>query len=237
MNTNTPKILLIGDSIRLGYDALVKEAYRNQAQVLFPDDNCRFSTYVLRNLHEWAQGLGCTEDLACIHWNVGAWDTLTLFDDGPLVPLSAYEECMERICKRIDLLFPSAKKIFATTTPMAEHLFDNPKVMMRYNSDIEKFNDIAISVVKKYGHEINDLYALMSCQKEDYHSDTSHYYTKTGAQIITKKVCNEIDRAIGTEAGNIDFDMWFDKTDCYEGGAWLEKRAQVIKQRAQTLGV
>ena len=113
MNMTKPKILLIGDSIRLGYDALVREAYDNQAQVLFPSDNCRFSTYVLRNLHEWAQSLGCTQDLECFHWNVGAWDTLTLFDDGPLVPLSAYVDNMERICKRIDMLFPKAKKIFA----------------------------------------------------------------------------------------------------------------------------
>lgn len=231
-----PKILLIGDSIRLGYDALTREAYKDVAHVFFPSDNCRFSTYVLRNLHEWKEELKCTE-VDCVHWNVGAWDTLTLYQDGPLVPLDAYKDNLRRICKRMEILFPGAKKIFATTTPMREELFQSPEIFIRYNRDIEIYNEAAIGIVKEYGHEINDLYELMKDMSPDYHSDVAHYYTRKGAMVLTKRVCSVLDDALGIKSKEADYDSWFDKTDCYEGGAWLEKRAEIIRQRAMTLGV
>ena len=37
------KILLLGDSIRIGYGKYVSMAFEGQAQVYAPTDNCRFS--------------------------------------------------------------------------------------------------------------------------------------------------------------------------------------------------
>ena len=48
-------ILLIGDSVRKGYDKYVKESFQGKANVYFPDENCRFAQYVLRHLHEWIE--------------------------------------------------------------------------------------------------------------------------------------------------------------------------------------
>ena len=36
------KIILIGDSIRLGYCGFVKEVLADKAEVFFPEDNCKF---------------------------------------------------------------------------------------------------------------------------------------------------------------------------------------------------
>ena len=47
------KIVLIGDSIRKGYDAYVQEKLAGQAQVFFPEENCRFAQYVYLNLLGW----------------------------------------------------------------------------------------------------------------------------------------------------------------------------------------
>ncbi len=44
------KIILIGDSIRQGYDKYVKLAFENTAQVYYTNDNCRFTTYIIRHL-------------------------------------------------------------------------------------------------------------------------------------------------------------------------------------------
>ena len=47
------KIVLIGDSIREGYDRYVKQAFDGVAMVCYPPENCRFTTYIIRNLIEW----------------------------------------------------------------------------------------------------------------------------------------------------------------------------------------
>ena len=44
-------LLLIGDSIRVGYDKSVKKSLEGRANVLFPEENCRFASYLLRNFH------------------------------------------------------------------------------------------------------------------------------------------------------------------------------------------
>ena len=37
------KVLLLGDSIRMGYDKYVTEQLAGEAEVLFPSENCRFA--------------------------------------------------------------------------------------------------------------------------------------------------------------------------------------------------
>ena len=46
-------ILLIGDSIRIGYDKAVRNTLEGIANVYFPEENTRFASYVLRYLHEY----------------------------------------------------------------------------------------------------------------------------------------------------------------------------------------
>ena len=47
------KILLLGDSIRLGYDNYVKESLKNVADVYFPEENYAYTVNILRKLHAW----------------------------------------------------------------------------------------------------------------------------------------------------------------------------------------
>ena len=51
-------ILLIGDSIRIGYDKSVRDTLKDIANVYFPDENCRFASYVLRYIHEYKNLVG-----------------------------------------------------------------------------------------------------------------------------------------------------------------------------------
>ena len=61
-------LLLIGDSIRMGYDESVKKTLENKANVIFPEDNCRFAAYVLRHFHEYLGEIR-GENIDVIHWN------------------------------------------------------------------------------------------------------------------------------------------------------------------------
>ena len=93
-------VLLIGDSIRIGYDKAIKRTLEGKANVYFPEDNCRFASYVLRYIEEykWIVPEGKVDVL---HWNTGLWDCLRLYEEEPHTPLDFYAYYMERICQRI----------------------------------------------------------------------------------------------------------------------------------------
>ena len=145
-----------------------------------------------------------------VHWNAGLWDDLVMFDDKHLVSLEVYKENIERICNIIKILFPNAKMIFATSTPVQEELFT---VCKRYNNDTEIYNLAACEIVKKHGGEINDLYTLMKNAPIEYHSDLTHYYTKEGTKLITSQVVNCIGKSLEIKANDLDYEKLFAKEE------------------------
>lgn len=217
MRYKMKKILLIGDSIRMGYDRYVKAAFDGVAEVCYPKDNCMFSGVVLRFLPIWADELGCGKELDLIHFNAGLWDDLIMLDQMPLVSQQTYRENLERICVEIKLLFPTAKMIFATSTPVLETEADKSQsregtfksYYRRYNKDTEVYNDIAREVVEKHGGAINDLYTLLQNVPSKYHSDKTHYYTKDGTRLITEAVVSKIEAALNIRGKTLDFDQYF----------------------------
>ena len=186
-------ILLIGDSIRMGYDKSVKKSLDGIANVYFPDENCRFASYVLRYLHEYAGPLGC-ERVDVLHWNAGLWDCLRLFEEDPHTPKDIYAYYIERICMRIKKIFPDAKVIFATSTKVNSERTN--KDFMRYNDEIAEYNSIAVEIVRKYGFEVNDLYALSDTLPDSWHSDWVHYYTPEATKAFTDQVLAHLAAAL-----------------------------------------
>ena len=71
------KIVLLGDSIRKGYDKYVKMAFKDVAEVYYPTENCRFAAYLLRYIHGYKK-LVEEGEVDVIHWNAGLWDCLRL---------------------------------------------------------------------------------------------------------------------------------------------------------------
>ncbi len=189
-------VLLLGDSIRRGYDKSVKKSLEGKANVIFPEENCRFASYLLRSFHEYLNGVK-GDDIDVVHWNAGLWDCLRLFGEDPHTPVDIYEYYIERICIRIQKICPNARVIFATSTSViSEKMAMDCK---RYNEEIEKYNEAAINIVKKYGFEVNDLYAISSTLPEEAHSDAVHYYTSMGTEAFTKQVLSYVAPALGIE--------------------------------------
>ena len=188
------KVVLIGDSIRMGYDKYVKDALDGSAEVYYPAENCRFAVYVLRYLHEWKNAGNWGDDVDLVHWNAGLWDVLELFGDEPMTSIDYYGELILRIDKRIRMLFPKAKVVFATSTSVDEELAS--KDFFRHNSVIEKYNEKAVEVLKSTDTIINDLFSLSKTMGREYHSDFVHYYTEKGREKIGGRVlsviCNEL---------------------------------------------
>ena len=186
-------VLLIGDSIRKGYDVAVQNSLKPYAAVYFPKENCRFAAYVLRYVHEYKK-LVPDGNVDVIHWNAGLWDCLRIYEEDPHTPLDVYAYYIERICIRIKKVFPEATVIFATSTSvLSEQMGKNFK---RYNEEIEEYNKCAIEVVKKYGFIVNDLYAASLTLGEEGHSDPVHYYTPVGTEVFANQVISHIAAAL-----------------------------------------
>ena len=178
-------VLLLGDSIRVGYDKSVQAALSGKANVCFPEENCRFAAYLLRNLHEYRTLL--PEGKAdVIHWNAGLWDCLHLFEEEAQTPIDVYAYYIDRICKRIQKLFPEAEVIFATSTSVISEKMG--KDFKRYNEEIEAYNAAAVEVVKRYGFVVNDLYAFSRNLPPEARTGPTHFNSEVGTALMAEAV-------------------------------------------------
>ncbi len=188
-------VLLVGDSIRKGYDKAVRKTLEGKVNVIFPEENCRFASYVLRYIHEYIRDAKLNyQDIDVIHWNAGLWDCLHIFEEDTHTPIEFYKYYIDRICQRIKKICPQAKVIFATSTPVISEKMDiNFK---RYNEEIESYNAAATEIVQKYGFEVNDLYKVSVSLPESAHSDPVHYYTALGTKAFTEAVLKSLATAL-----------------------------------------
>jgi hypothetical protein len=109
-----PRIVLVGDSIRLGYAPIVAKRLEGKAVVISPRANGGDSANVLRQLDEWV----IREQPAIVHFNCGIHDTKKSKTSGRFqVPPEAYAANLRAIVERIRA-GTKAKVVFATTTPV-----------------------------------------------------------------------------------------------------------------------
>ncbi|MNI18045.1 GDSL-like Lipase/Acylhydrolase [compost metagenome] len=175
------KVLLLGDSIRLGYQPYVEQGLLGQALVAGPEDNGRFSKYTLWGINLWLQEFGKPD---IVHWNNGLWD---VHHEAPmmeaLTSLEEYLENLRRIANELERM--GARIIFASTTPV------HPEAKGRSNAEIDLYNQAASDLMYSRNIEIHDLNGLIRTEWEDFiHEDRLHLnekgYRKCANQIVEK---------------------------------------------------
>jgi len=154
-----PKVVLIGDSIRLGYAPTVAKALEGKALIIQSKANGGDSSRVLANLKEWA----ILEQPAVVHFNCGIHDVKKNKTTGQFqVSPEQYEANLRKI---VTILRAETKAIviFATTTP----IMDDRAAAGRKKADYElldastlEYNRIALRVMKELNVPIDDLRAL-----------------------------------------------------------------------------
>ena len=191
------KIILLGDSIRMGYDKYVKEALADTAEVYYPAENCRFAQYMLRFLHAWKETNNWPEDADLVHWNAGLWDVSETYGDPPISSLAHYTDMIARIDKRIRLLFPKAKVVFATTVPILEDgaAGDNTGVQgtINYSNEwVKTYNAAAVKLMEELEVPVNDLYAL--CMEDDrrYKCEDLLHLSEEGSRRCAAQVADYV---------------------------------------------
>ena len=178
------KVLLLGDSIRLGYQEYVKEILEDRAEVVGPGDNCRFANYTKYFILDWISSLG-TPDI--VHWNNGLWDVShAIPNTGTFTPLTHYIESIESILNVLQET--RAKIIWAQTTPVLPH---NSK---RFNNDIDRFNNAAYSFMKGNKIEINDLNSLIRSKIDKYMVDDGVHLNEEGYKACAAQIAESISK-------------------------------------------
>lgn len=179
------KIVLLGDSIRLGYGPSVEQYFREKGYDFYqPQDNCRFAKYFLRLLFDEKENL---KDADVIHFNIGHWDLCKLFGDETFSTLDEYRANLAKITQILRQITPNL--IFATTTPVKP---ENPH---NDNKSIEEFNRVAVEVMKENGVKINDLYGLLKDDINKYICDDLIHLTPAGIDRCKEQVIKMIEEA------------------------------------------
>ena len=183
---NKPQILLLGDSIRLGYCQIVKELLKDEYEVIFPETNCRCTHFTLESLEFWASL--CDRDrIAAVHFNNGQWDAARFggAEEEPLTSLPVYSHNIERIASRLKKYFPDALIAYATTTPMNPG--DAPCGSPRTTDEIREYNRIGTEVMDKMGIPVDDLFAVSEPLSSEYFADCVHF-NEEGYRILGETV-------------------------------------------------
>lgn len=142
------RIMLIGDSIRMGYQEQLRQMLGSGYEVWAPEENARFAKYTLNCLPEWFTAFP-SPDL--VHWNNGLWDTATVCaEDGAFTPVEEYVRYLSIISR--ELLKNARHVIFATTTPV------QPGSANQVPERIPIYNAAAEALMREKHIEVNDLY-------------------------------------------------------------------------------
>ena len=134
-----PRVLLIGDSISIGYTVPVRNLLKGKANVHRIPTNGGPTTNGLAHLKQW---LG-DEKWDVIHFNWGLHDLKFMPDGKRQVDIEAYEKNLRELVRQLKAT--GAKLIWATTTPVPEGELRPP----RKSEDVVTYNVIAQKLMEE----------------------------------------------------------------------------------------
>jgi lysophospholipase L1-like esterase len=181
-----PRVLLIGDSISIGYTLAVRELLAGKANVHRPPTNCGPTIRGLEQIDAW---LGDAR-WDVIHVNFGLHDLKIMEDGKHQVPLEQYEQNLRQIVQRLKK--SSDKVIWCSTTPVPES--SNPP---RHNADVLAYNAAAKRVANEHGLAIDDLYGFALPQLDKLQIPNNVHFTPDGSRVLAKQVAESIAKATG----------------------------------------
>lgn len=179
-----PKVLLLGDSIRMSYQPHVARLLEGKATVVGPSDNCQFTLYTLARLGYWIEDLGRPD---IIHWNNGLHDVGHNPDRFPVqIPIDMYRANLEFILKQLKAITPHV--IWASTTPAhPQRPLKNTEWSWR-NEEIDTYNAVALKLMQADKVPINDLHALVWNNVEQFLAEDQLHLSGEGQQACARAV-------------------------------------------------
>ena len=179
------KVLILGDSISMGYREYVKEALQGRADVVYSEGNGCFSKWALWMVNNWIRTNGAPD---IVHWNSGIWD---MMNEPPLEGnFSTLEEYSHNLSCIIQVLRTAGVNdiIFATTT------YPDPEKEGLNEGTVSRYNACACSLMERERIPVNDLGSLVRENIADYICDDHLHLTDAGYRACAKKVTEAVER-------------------------------------------
>lgn len=189
-----PKVVLVGDSIRLGYAPLVAKKLDGKAVVVSPKPNGGDSANVLKQLGEWV----VREKPDVVHINCGLHDLKLGKKTGKhQVEPDEYRRNLQQIVERLRRE-TTATIVFANTTPIDDQRHARRKADFdRTEADVARYNAAAQEVMQADGVPVHDLHAVVeraggaTVQRAD-----GTHYTPAGYDLLAEAVADSVSRAL-----------------------------------------
>lgn len=202
-------VLLIGDSIRLGYQGRLAELLGKNVKIYAPEENCRFTKFALWGMFSWMEGFGSPK-IDAAHFNTGIWDLHRCTADGKLFTLpDEFADHQRRLA--IQMKSYTDNVIFANMTPGGKGLDtemsrinalintdpDFVKVhltaaMDEWNADVAKYNKIAEGVMAELNIPVNDFHSAILADTEKYVCEDGIHMTPEGYDLLAHMAAEKI---------------------------------------------
>ena len=195
-----PRVLLIGDSISIGYTVGVRELLLGKANVHRPLTNCGPTTKGVKELDKW---LG-DKPWDVIHFNFGLHDLKYLGPRGQnladpkgegshqQVPLADYEKHLKTMVARLEKT--GARLIWRSTTPVP------PGARGRVVGDSAKYNKVAAKIMKERKITIDDMYSFCMPRLKEIMRPANVHFTPAGSKALAKQAVTAITAALKRRA-------------------------------------
>jgi acyl-CoA thioesterase-1 len=181
-----PRVLLIGDSISIGYTVAVRRELAGVANVHRIPENGADTRNGLEKLDSW---LGDSK-WDVIHFNWGLHDLKVTPGGGRQVPLETYEKNLAALVTRLQKT--GARLIWATTTPVPECKQNPP----REPADVGRYNAAASRVMDAAGIPTDDLAAAALPRLAEIQIPVNVHFNSAGWELLGHRVATAIRAAL-----------------------------------------
>ncbi len=182
-----PRVLLIGDSVSMGYTLPVRALLKDKANIHRIPQNGGATSVGLERLARW---IG-EEKWDVIHFNFGLHDAKLLPEGIHHADPDQYEQNLQAIVKQ--LRATGAKLIWATTTPIPDGGILSP---VRRFGDIGAYNAAAKKVMVENGVATDDLGSAIQPEVTRLQNPHDVHFSKEGSQFLAERVAASITAAL-----------------------------------------
>jgi acyl-CoA thioesterase-1 len=188
-----PNVLIIGDSISIGYTGRVQQKLKGVCNVIRPKGNHQGTTYGLTIVDKL---LAEQKKWEVIHFNWGLHDLKHVKvagtsqnsndeNDPQQADLMTYSANLESLTKKLKA--SGAKMVFATTTAYPDGV--SPLRKPQYAVD---YNKAAKAIMKKHGVVVNDLHALTAPRLKELQIPKNVHFKPAGSEALAEAVAEAI---------------------------------------------
>ena len=204
-NEDLPQVLIIGDSISLGYTPVLQGMLDGQVDINRPLNdgggwiNCEGTKRGVQMIDEWL----ASGDFDLIHFNFGLHDLKHVHPEtgrnstDPAHPqqsdIAEYEANLKVIVRKLKA--SGAKLIFATTTPYP----DKPGGPLRRADQPAKYNRVAVKIMEENGIPINDLHAFVLPRMEELLLPSNVHFRPPANLKLAEIVADHIRKALRSQ--------------------------------------